>query len=36
MLAYDYLNAFIEDLKKDGINTTVDSVIGVPNKEVIQ
>jgi len=36
MLAYDYLDTFKEDIKKDGINTIVDSVIGVPYKEIIQ
>jgi len=35
ILAYDYLEKFTDELKKEGINTTIDSVIGVPYKEII-
>jgi nucleotide-binding universal stress UspA family protein len=35
ILAYDYLEKFTDELKKEDINTTIDSVIGVPYKEII-
>lgn len=35
ILAYDYLKKLTDELKKEGINTTIDSVIGVPYKEII-